>query len=98
MGRVSWHGQAFEPSAHAVPDSDRVLPLLVNALEHADVDVRRAAVMATKWVNLNGPNVYYNDKLVRTGGACGAVTLLTWQFRLGCWRTSDVGSVQFAST
>lgn len=41
-----------------------MLPLLVMSLEHEDVDVVRSAISALRWVNLGGPNVYYNDKLV----------------------------------
>ncbi len=44
---------------------DSCLPLLVKALEHDTEAVRRAAVFVAQHVDLLGPNVYYNEKVIR---------------------------------
>lgn len=43
---------------------DSALPLLVKALEHEDEMVRRRAVAVIQFVNLLGPNVYYNERVL----------------------------------
>ncbi len=44
---------------------DSCLPLLVKALESEHEAVRRAAVAVAQHVDLLGPNVYYNEKVIR---------------------------------
>jgi hypothetical protein len=44
---------------------DSCLPLLVKALESEHEAVRRAAVAVAQNVDLLGPNVYYNEKVIR---------------------------------
>ena len=43
---------------------DSALPLLVKSLECAVKDVRKQAIHVVQYVDLLGPNVYYNEKLV----------------------------------